>query len=101
MHVCQASHTTVRISGVWCVDDYDRGTISIKETAKPEVERQSPLVESGVVATLKALINSKPGEWTQVAGGYRGFWSKMWTKEQFEGFHRGDRYPIPNFESLL
>jgi hypothetical protein len=101
VHVCQASRATVMISGVWSVYDYDRGTISIKETAKPEIERQPGLLEKSVVAALKSLINFKPGEWTQVfSKGYRGFWSRTWTKEQFEGFHRGDRYPIPNLESL-
>ena len=101
VHVCQASRTTVMISGVWSVYDYDHGTISIKETAKPEIERLPGLVEKSAVAALKSLINSKPGEWTQVLSkGYREFWSRTWTKEQFEGFHRGDRYPIPNVESL-
>jgi hypothetical protein len=55
----------------------------------------------GVVTALKALINSKPGEWTQVATDYRGFWSRMWTKEQFEQFQHSDRFPVPNFEALL
>jgi hypothetical protein len=95
VHICQASRTTVTISGVWSVYDYDLGTISIKETTKPEIERQPDLVQKSVSAALKSLINSKPGDWTQVLSkGYRGFWSRTWTKEQFEEFHRGDRYPV-------
>jgi len=99
VHICRASNTTVRIAGVWYVDDYDCGTRSIKETAKPEVERRSDLVENGVVTALKALKNFKLGEWTQVATGYRGFWSRTWTKEQFEQFQH--RFPVPNLDSLV
>ncbi|WP_162601563.1 hypothetical protein [Occallatibacter savannae] len=82
--------------------DYDLGTISVKDAEKPEIEPQPALVEKSVSAALKSLLNFKPGEWTQVfSEGYRGFWSRTWTKEQFEDFHRGDRYPVPNVDSLL
>jgi len=92
---------TVRISGVWSVYDYDEGTISIKETAKPEIELDRVLVEKAIVEALKSLIDFKPGGWTKVfSEGYRGFWSRTWTKDQFEALHRGDQYPIPNVESL-
>jgi hypothetical protein len=101
VHICRASRTTVLISGVWSVYDYDRGTISIKETAKPETELHPGLVEKSVVGALKSLVNFKPGEWTKVfSEGYRGYWSRTWTKEQFETLHRGDQYPIPDVKSL-
>lgn len=101
VEVCRASDTTVRIVGIWWVDDYDCGTRSLKGTAKAEVELQPSLVEKSVVTALKAIIGSKPGEWTQVATGYSAFWHRTWTKEQFEQFQHSDKFPAPTFESVL
>src|SRR5579872_3683625 len=97
--ICQESDSTVSIVGVWWVDDYDCGTRSLKWTTKAEVGRESGFVKKGVIAALKTLLGSKLGEWTQIATGYHGIWSKTWTKAQFEQLQSA-QFPVPNFESL-
>jgi hypothetical protein len=100
LDVCQESETTVSIVGVWWVDDYDRGTRFLKWIDKVEVERQPDSVEEHLIATLKAVLASKAGEWTRVATGYGGIWSRTWTKEQFEQLQQDDKFPVPQLGSL-
>jgi len=99
--ICRKSDDTVSIVGIWWVDDYDHGTRSLKRTAKEEVERDSALIEAGVIAKVKEVLTSKPGEWTQVATGYQELWSKTWTKRQFDQFQHSDQFPVPTLAAFL
>lgn len=94
--ICQEGETTVSVVGVWWVDDYDRGTRSLKWTEKAEVEREAASVTEHAIKTLKTLLASKAGEWTQVATGYGGFW----TKEQFEQLQQAPKFPVPEVGSV-
>ena len=98
--ICREGKTTVSVVGVWWLDDYDRGTRSLKWTDKVAVELEPYRVEEQVMATLKALLACKAGEWTQVATDYGGIWSRTWTKEQFERLQQDDKFPVPHLGSF-
>ena len=94
------SDDTVRISGSWSLSDYDSGTSFSKSTAKTELERDPAAIAKAVAACIKEILFSKLGGWTDVKTGYREYWSRTWTKEQFERNHRG-QYPVLSLDQFL
>jgi hypothetical protein len=90
------SESTVRISGIWWVDDYDSSTRSIKKTDAIECEPIVLAVEPHLTQILKSVLSFTLGDWSQVATGYEKYWHKTWTKEQFDGFN--SHLPLPRLE---
>jgi hypothetical protein len=101
VEVFRQGENAARIMGAWTLDDYDSGTRFFKGTVKHEVERDPTLLEGIVTDCLKEIALSNLGEWTQVATGFGEYWSKTWTKDQFEASHHSMRYPVLNLDLLL
>ena len=91
--VTRTEEDGLSVGATWWIDDYDSFTRSIRVQNPVPTE----LVRAKLTPRLEQLLTEvlawKPGDWTQVATGYKGIWDKTWTKAQFEKL--AHQWPCP------
>lgn len=100
IEVFRKTNNSVRVMGLWTLDEYDSGTRYIKMTSQYEVQRAPGVVEEIVINCLKQIVLSEKTEWTKVVTGYGEYWSKHWTKDEIEGQIDHSRYPRLDIDLL-
>ena len=82
----------VQVSAVWWVDDYKSFTRSLRWGPSVRVPRKVTETLLAIERVFAEALQWTPGSWTQVADGYRPYWSEF-TEEDFRSF--ANPWPLP------
>jgi len=85
LDVSAKSEEEVVIQAVWWLDSYTNFTRSLRWGEKQNCARESHVVEAVVSRIFSEALNWQLGTWTQVAEGYKPYWSSF-TPEAFAAF---------------
>jgi hypothetical protein len=83
INVGRLSKREVSVSSVWHVDDYDSFTRSVHRREIKPIAIDPDDLREALREELLAILDVEPGMWTEVADGYKAYWSR-YTKEEFE-----------------
>jgi hypothetical protein len=96
--ITQTLNNAVRITGTWWVDEYETFTRFIHTTSAVECPCASDSVEPLVNKALAESYAFVRGKWSSIHPGYEPYWSKTWTKEEFDKLQEPSaRFPTPSF----
>jgi hypothetical protein len=73
---------SLSIWSCWQVSDYDRGTLSSRQSARTVQPLEPAQLQSLLDGLLRDVLSWRRGEWTDVATGYSE-WRRHFTKEEF------------------
>jgi len=83
--VSAESEEHICVQAVWWVDDYASFSRSLRWGEKLHQARQPEEVAAAVNRSFSEVLHWEPGDWTQVAEGYKPYWSAF-TAEAFAKF---------------
>ncbi len=84
IEVSRGEDDELTVAASWWIDDYDSFTRSIRSQAPAKCDRTQPHLTRQLEDCLKSVLSWTPGQWTQVATGYKGIWDKTMSKAAFE-----------------
>ena len=95
MEIMKEGEKELRVYGYWWLDDYGEGTRSSRKYESKIFHIDEVHIPNLLDDTLKQIVSWPLNSWTEVGTGFKSYWSKTFSKEQFTSL--SDKYPALKF----